>query len=460
MNIIQEALEIIIKGYEENLQQALEGKTSISEFTKNLEQELHRAGALMVEEALETLDRAVRESKARKKNWHIERINQINSIATTMGLVTYKRTYYTHKTTKEYAFLSDELVKIEPHQRKDLNVGALLIEKATHNSYQQAAEQTSFTGINSKTTVMNEIRKLGAIPNEAVAIKESKRDVPVIYIEADEDHVARQKGKSAIVKMIYVHEGKEPVSKNRNKLVNVRYFTAANQSSEELWLDVARYIDEAYNSEAIIRVVISGDGAPWIKEGLNWIEKSVYILDKFHLAKSVRIATAHMEYTREPLWHYINKGMKKATVDLLDIILSNTESENKHQEVQKVKKYILNNWDAIQRQKSKYNIGCSAEGHVSHVLSDRLSSRPKGWSKDGMEQMARLRIFDFNGGNIIEYMMEQKEAQVKEKRIIKLDTRVVNKQLKTSHETLDNLTALNIGKKNWTSMLMKSVRGL
>ena len=460
MNIIQEALELIIKSYEENLQQALEGKTSLSKFTKNLEQDLHRAGTMMVGEALETLDKAVRESKERKKNWHVERINQINSIATTMGPVTYQRTYYTHKRTKEYVFLSDELVGIAPHQRKDLNVGTLLVAKATHCSYQQTADQTSFTGINSRTTVMNAIRRLGAIPNEAVAIKKAKRDVPVIYIEADEDHVSQQNGKSSIVKMIYVHEGKQAVSKNRNKLLNVRYFTAANQSSEELWLDVARYIDEAYNSEAIIKVIISGDGAPWIKEGLNWIEKSVYILDKFHLAKSVRVATAHMEYAREPLWHYINKGMKKATVDLLDIIIRTTENENKRQEVQKVKKYILNNWGAIQRQKSKYNIGCSAEGHISHVLSDRLSSRPKGWSKDGMEQMARLRIFDFNGGNICEYMIEQKEAQFHEKRIIKLDTRVVKKHLKTSHETLDNLTALNIGKKNWSSMLMKSVRGL
>ena len=27
--------------------------------------------------------------------------------------------------------------------------------------------------------------------------------------------------------------------------------------------------------------------------------------------------------------------------------------------------------------------GCSAEGHISHVLSARESSRPMGWSKKG-----------------------------------------------------------------------------
>jgi hypothetical protein len=460
MNIIQESLEIIIKAYQDNLQKALKGSINISDFTKDLEAELHRAGTLMVGEALETLDRTVKESKERKQHWHVERINDVNSLATTMGLVSYKRTYYTNKKTGEYAYLSDELVGIESHQRKDMNVAAMLVAKATHGSYQQAADQTSFSGINSKTTVMNEIRKLGAIPNEAAAIEKAKRTITTLYIEADEDHVALQNGSSDIVKIIYVHEGIQKVSKGRNKLLNVRYFTDAKQSSEELWLDVAKYIEEAYNVETITKVFISGDGAPWIKEGLNWIEKSVFVLDKFHLAKYVRTATAHMDYTREPLWNYIHQGMRRATEDLLNIILSNTEGQHKREVVRQAKTYILNNWEAIQCQKSRNYVGCSAEGHVSHVLSDRLSSRPKGWSEDGMEQMARLRVFDFNGGDIYEYIMKQKETQAKEKRIIKLDARVLQKHQKTSNETLDNLTLMNMGKTTWASKWLKAVRGL
>jgi len=460
MNIIQEAQEIIIKAYESNLQKALNGNISISEFTKNLETELHRAGTLMVGEALETLDRVVKESKERKKHWHVERKKDLNTIATTMGPVSYERTYYINKKTGEYAYLSDELVGIEKHQRKDTNVGALLVSKATNSSYQQAAEESSHCGISSKTTVMNEIRKLGAIPNEAATIKKSKQEASILYIEADEDHVPLQKGKTDIVKIIYVHEGRQKVSKGRNKLLNVRYFTDAKQSSEELWLDVAKYIEGAYNSETITKVYISGDGASWIKEGLNWIEKSVFVLDKFHLAKYVRAATAHMDYTREPLWNYIKQGMKQAAGDLLDVILNNTESRPKREAISEAKRYILNNWEAIQRQKSSDYIGCSAEGHVSHVLSARLSSRPKGWSEDGMEQMARLRVFDFNGGDIYEYMMKEKEKEAKEKRVIKLDARIVKKHQKTSFETLDNLTVVNIGKKNWASMWLKDVRGL
>lgn len=465
MNIIQEVQEIIIKAYESNLEMALGGKINISRFNKNLETELHRAGTLMVKNALETVDLAVKESKERKKHWHVERRNDQNTIATTMGPVSYNRTYYVNKKTGEYAYLSDELMGIEKHQRKDLNVGALLVSKATNASYQQAAEESAHCGINSKTTVMNEIRKLGAIPNDAAAIMKAKQESAILYIEADEDHVALQKrkrgkGKKDVAKIIYVHEGKQRVSKDRNKLLNVRYFTDAEQSSEELWLDVAKYIDEAYDSETIRKVYISGDGALWIKEGLNWIDKSVFVLDKYHLAKYIRIATAHMDYTREPLWNYINQGMKQATSDLFDVILNNTESRHKREAVHEARKYILNNWEAIQRQKEKDYVGCSAEGHVSHVLSARLSSRPRGWSEEGMEQMARLRVFDFNGGDIYEYMRKEKEKEEKEKRIIKLEARIIKKHQRTSIETIDNLTLVNIGKKNSASTWLKNVRGL
>ncbi len=59
--------------------------------------------------------------------------------------------------------------------------------------------------------------------------------------------------------------------------------------------------------------------------------------------------------------------------------------------------------------------GCSAEGHVSHILSSRLSSRPLAWSKTGVDQMARLRVFVANGGNIYElFMKRKKQLQIKQ----------------------------------------------
>jgi len=44
--------------------------------------------------------------------------------------------------------------------------------------------------------------------------------------------------------------------------------------------------------EKIEKIYIAGDGAPWIKEGLKWILKSRFVLDRYHLNKYVLKATS------------------------------------------------------------------------------------------------------------------------------------------------------------------------
>ena len=55
------------------------------------------------------------------------------------------------------------------------------------------------------------------------------------------------------------------------------------------------------------------------------------------------------------------------------------------------------------------NVRCSAEGHVSHVYADRMSSRPLGWCRTGADKMSRLRIYRQNQGNMLELVRYQKK---------------------------------------------------
>ena len=76
---------------------------------------------------------------------------------------------------------------------------------------------------------------------------------------------------------------------------------------------------------------------------------------------------------------------------------------------------MLNNWDGIEiYETDRYDVvGCSAEGHVSHILSDRLSSRPMGWSKVCADRMTRLRVYRKNGGKIIDLVIRKKQKEGK-----------------------------------------------
>lgn len=71
--------------------------------------------------------------------------------------------------------------------------------------------------------------------------------------------------------------------------------------------------------------------------------------------------------------------------------------------------------------------GCSAEGHVSHILSSRLSSRPLGWYRKGVDQMSRLRVFASNGGDVYGLFMKRKKAVVNKTRAIKVDREIIGK---------------------------------
>ena len=67
--------------------------------------------------------------------------------------------------------------------------------------------------------------------------------------------------------------------------------------------------------------------------------------------------------------------------------------------VEDVRTYLVGNWEAIHRAfRDKNVLGCSAEGHVSNVYADRMSSRPMGWSEDGCDAMCHLRCYVRNNG--------------------------------------------------------------
>jgi hypothetical protein len=457
--IIQEITNKIISNFERDLEKLIRERKDISDFIKATKKSLDEVGIELVAEALEIVNEVYKKSKARKKHWTVKENGKKKTLTTIFGEVRYKRTYYRNNKTGEYSFLSDEAVGIKAHDKLDASLKAKLIEEAIYTSYGRSGEEATEAVELTSQTVMNSIRELGSVRNDAAEIKLEKRRVKTLYIEADEDHVSLQDKGKAEPKLVYVHEGKMKVSKDRYKLINPRYFSGVYSNSDELWTEVSDYIYEAYDLDRVEKIYLSGDGASWIKNGLGWIKGSIYVLDRYHLTKYVMQATAHMNHTTSIMWNYIDAGDKKSVKELLNVIISATESESKRGAVQEAKRYILGNWKGIMRQYDSDYVGCSAEGHVSHILSSRLSSRPLGWCKTGVDQMSRLRAFVANGGDIYELVMGKKKAAVKEARHLRIDQEIIKKRKqKSSHETIRNITILNIGKRTWAHDFLKSIR--
>jgi len=90
-------------------------------------------------------------------------------------------------------------------------------------------------------------------------------------------------------------------------------------------------------------------------------------------------------------------------------ILAEEMEQGKRERKEKLLNYLLNNKIGITNlyKNRKELHGCSAEGHISHIYSDRLSSRPKGWCIPNLDNMSRLRIYKANEGKVRDLIVQR-----------------------------------------------------
>lgn len=433
-NIIQLIAEKVKDTIEESVIKVLEGNTKLDTIVDLVGEMVNNIGLDTLNTIIDELDDIVKKSPERSGIYHIHKSKVSRTLVTRFGELEFKRAYYKNIRNKNYVYILDELLGIEKYERVEGNLKGDILDKAVDMSYQKSAELSTPAYL-TRQTVKNIIRENGKIDNLDLEV-EDKKKVGTIYVEADEDHVALQTGKNKEIKLIYVYDDKTEVSKDRIKLENIRYFTG-EMDPEDIWTEVATYLDEAYDLDRVEKIYIAGDGANWIKGGTEIIKDSKYILDHYHLSKYVKKITAHLPSLEEPadiekpLWGYIRRGKKKFALELINFAIEITHSKNKKKSMRDAKKYILNNWEGINNLfEEEYR--CSAEGHISHILSDRLSSRPMGWSLIGVDEMARMRAYKANGGSIKEYYRNQRNEKKNKKRKLELDKRVV-KRVKRSY---------------------------
>lgn len=388
---------------EKSLKESI-NNNEISMFSRNLRNVFDEAGRKTLVGILENIDNILFENPKRKIEYETKDLRK-RSLITDYGNIEYTRRYYRNKKTKEYIYLADEKMGIEKNERIAKDVESKIIELAHDISYSKAGKKVVGNEIISPTTVMHKVRK----EELKIELQEEKKTIKRLYIEADEDHVSKRGKKIGMPKLVYVHEGNYLKGK-RNILKNVHYIGCLGKSSEDLWLEVAEYIDKKYDMEKIEKIYIGGDGASWIKEGLNWIEKSEFVLDKFHLLKYINQATVDFPQYKSKLWYSINQYDPISVENIFKELIKQTTDAKRKEKVEYSYKYIMNQWKGIEiyERDGKYLKGCSAEGHISHVYADRMSSRPRTWCDDGIDKMSRLRVFVSNGGKIYEELIKEK----------------------------------------------------
>lgn len=461
-------MELIQRTYQSFLQVAekildvLEGEFNFRELEEKLKQETNNLGKDILRMALEAADEQIKHSFKQRKGWIVERKADRKTLLTPFGEVTYERTYYKHKDTGQYAYLVDEAAGISPHTKVDALVKADAVELAVELSYRKSGnelQRQNSAVMLSGQAVMDAIREIDT-QQICPLPKGSKRTVRVLYIEADEDHVASFKRRGLMPKLVYVHEGYLPGSEKRPKLKNCYYFSGMYKDSEQLWFEVLNYIYSQYHEDGIERIFVSGDGASWIRQGAEYIPKGIFVLDRYHISKYITAATPANEMLRSQMWQAVN-GCDKAKLNrALTLAKQSAASKSAQKAVRDCKIYLSRNWEGITAYK-RYEgqvIGCSAEGHVSHILSARMSSRPCAWGLVGADQMARLRAAKANGVRLRDAILSQ---EINAGNLLKICTDTIKRErIKLKQpmlEDLDNLPSLN-GKRTPIAQILRALK--
>ena len=70
-------------------------------------------------------------------------------------------------------------------------------------------------------------------------------------------------------------------------------------------------------------------------------------------------------------------------------------------------KYILNNQKERQTYLKNPHMKCSMESHISHILADLFTARPKVYSEKELRKLLKLRLLKINKVNIKELYLNQ-----------------------------------------------------
>lgn len=409
--------------------------SKLAEYVIGLTEELHNLGLRMIQESLEQMDEMLNKSPKRLRHWVVES-HETKKLTTSLGDVNFRKTLFTNKETGTSEYLLDRIIGLERNERITEDAEAKMLKEAVQTSYRRGGEGTSLMSGVSKQTVKNKIHRLKFPENEEKP--EKKKEVEYLYLEADEDHVSlqfhekkgdltesgnHQKNNCLITKLVYVHEGieREAPKSKRHKLVNPYYFCGVNTGEENaaFWDEVYRYLENHYELDKVKKIYLNADGGAWIKSGMKRIAGITYVLDEFHLEKYLTKLTSHMRDSREDASDELRTAIRsKSRKDFEEIVArleGCLENETGLKRIAEAKEYILSNWTAAKLRLRHQNgvKGSSTEGHVSHILSARMSSRPMGWSVTGASKMAQLRAYDLNGGDMLELVRYQKRESPK-----------------------------------------------
>ena len=375
------------------------------------EEECYQKGcALARQEAIKRLKEIEeRLFQHRPCSWRIEGFRK-RTLVTRFGEVTISRRLYRDE-EENYHFLLDEHLDWLPAQVATPSLQECVVTLAAQVSFQEVSNTVEklTAGALSATTIHRLLQKTAqaaiekekeewqACFEEGYLPPSEERRTPILYAEADGVwiHLQREKKDHYEVKSAIAYEGWErlPQQAERYALVNKRVYCQADEGIP-FWEGASLEWSHLWDLSSLDLVVIGGDGAKWIDEGVEQFPRAVRQLDGFHLARASRWGLEEWE----AIYRAIRAGQKDEAQGLLDKV-----SPKEGERAEKARRYVKRNLEKgvdwrirIKPEKESRGLG-AMEANEDKLVANRMKKRGISWKIRGAQRMAKVLQLKANG---------------------------------------------------------------
>lgn len=393
-------------------------------FYERKNQNIFNYALLSLKQEYENKDKEIFNSKWRKENGYIPHGTRQRTLITIFGKLTYKRHRYLiwNKTGYRFVYLSDIALGIKKYQRITTHLQIKILSLiAKGKRYQDISD--CFPHLNITTnTITNIINRIKLDSLEEITMKKVK---PIkldqyLYVNIDDTFLnlkENNKKQQYRIRVILFHTGYDLEKSRPNKkiLKNSRIFMFLNKKNQyydnQLMFEKIQNLAKAfYNNIDKAKIIISGDGASWIRNCQKYWPNSIYLLDRFHMIRKLRQLFNPNNKLMQPVYENLRTAFFNGKYQEMIKILSKPwfNDQYKITKLKELKYYLQHNErnQGISNQKYDFNIGCSIESTISHHVKWLLGYGSKAFSKEIYLKILTLHFASVNKINIIDLFKE------------------------------------------------------
>lgn len=383
-------------------------------FYESKDKKFFNLALLELKQEYENKDKEIFNSKWRKENGYIPHGIRKRTIMTIYGKLTYKRHRYLiwEKNRYNFIYLSDNELGIKKYQRIITHLQIKILSLISQGKrYQDILD--CFPKVNLTANTISNIINRTEIDSLEEIISNNVKQIKLgqyLYVNIDDTFLTlkeKNKKQQFRIRVVLFHAGydSEKSKNNKKALKDPRIFVFLNKKEERIktkvfFKKIETIANKFYSNVNQAKIIISGDGAPWIRNAPKYWPNSSYVLDRFHTVRKIRQLfnpnNKDLQVFYEKLRVLFFNGNYEAMMKTLSNLWFN--DAYKDLKLKDLKYYLANNekTKGISNQNKQFNIGCNIESTISHHVKGLLGHGSKAYNKNNFLKILTLHIAEYN----------------------------------------------------------------